>query len=290
MATKLSERAMLVSLHRSAWAGTRVDQEVSEDARRSRNAEKGSGRFTKILVNPSFFNCVTRPLSQADAIYKRYSLPWTDGARIMTNMAHPTFSQEMYAQRLAVEAGKAELRKKGADIHAEAKHRLQGMYKASDYPTIEEIANSFGMKVEINKVPESGDFRCKLSNESLQAIVKDIEEATQERLNKAANDIFLRVFGVVEKMVKTLKEYQPKTDTTKGKNFKDSLVYNVQEVADLLPTLNVTVDPRVDNLRVELLDDLTATNASLLKQNAQARNDTIAKADRILKKLQGFMA
>lgn len=289
MTVKINERAMLISLHRSQYSGSKVDQEVSEDARRSRNAEKGSGRFTKILVHPSFLTCVTRPLSQANTIYEQYSLPWTKGARIMTNVAFPTFTQEMHAQRVLVERGKLELLKKEADIHAEAKHRLQGMYKADDYPSIQEIADSFSMKVEINKVPEAGDFRVKLSNESLNSIVKDIEEATKERLDKAANDVFMRVFGVVDTMVKTLKEYQPKTDTTKGKSFKDSLIYNVQEVADLLPKLNVTVDPRVDDLRTELLDDLTQTNGAILKQNAKARNDTIAKAERLLRKIEGYV-
>ena len=289
MANKLSERAMLVSLHRSGWGNSKVDKEITEDARARNNAERGSGRFTKVLVNPTFFNCVTRPLSQADAIYKRLTLPWTDGARIMSSMAHLQLSQEMYAQRQVVEIGRRELLTKEADIHAEAQRRLGNMYNRDEYPSIDEIADSFGFKVEFNKVPEGGDFRVNLANVTVKAIVKDIEDATKERLEKATSDVFLRVFGVVDKMVKTLKEYEPKTDTSKGKNFKDSLVYNVREVADLLPTLNINLDPRIDALQVELIDDLTQTPGAILKASDAAREACIAKAEKIIKKLQGYM-
>src|SRR5258707_1211936 len=127
--SKLSERALLISVHRSGWSGSKVDQEVSQEARERKQAERGAGNFTKILVNPKFFGCVTKPLSQADAVWKRLSLPWGhNGERIMSNLAYPQFCQEIHAARLTVEMGKAELQRRENDIHVEAQTRLGSMY------------------------------------------------------------------------------------------------------------------------------------------------------------------
>lgn len=289
--SKLSERTLLVSVHRSGWSGAIVDQEVSEDARQRNNAERGAGKFTKILVNPKFFSCVTRPMSQADAVWKRLSLPWgSNGDRIMSNMAHPQFLREMHAAKLAIDIGKSELKRCETDIHAEAKQRLGAMYDPAEYPTIEEIVSRFGIDVEVKPVPEGGDFRTKLANETVRAIVKDIEQRNKERLEKANNEVFKRVIGVVGKLVDGLKNYEPKTDTTKGRDFKFSLTENVTELAEMLPTLNINLDPRVDKLKRELIDDLAAVPAPMLKQSLAARESVLEKADKLLAKVQGYMA
>jgi hypothetical protein len=289
--SKLSERTLLVSVHRSGWAGAKVDQEVSEDARSRRNAERGAGRFTKILVKPDFFKCVTTPISQADAVWKRLSLPWgSNGDRIMSTMAYPPFQQEIHAAKLLVEKGKTELRSKEYFIHEEARKRLGYMYNSDEYPHIDEIVDRFGIDVEINPVPEGGDFRTKLSDATVRAMERDLEQRNKERLTKAANEVFRRVHNVVETLTKTLKEYQPKTDTSKGRNFKNSLVENVREVAELLPTLNINADPRLDNLRDELIDTLTMVPPEILKNNMAAREKITNNADALLAKVAGFMA
>ena len=102
--------------------------------------------------------------------------------------------------------------------------------------------------------------------------------------------MFKQVFFVIEKLATTLKEYQPKTDTTKERDFKSSLVGNVREVAELIPTLNISLDGRLDSLSDELLDDLATVPPEILKNSQAARESTIDKADKLLAKVAGFMA
>ena len=284
---KLSERALLISVHQHKWSGAKVDKEVSQDTRQRNNAESGAGNFTKILVKPTFFSCVTRPLSQADAVWKRLSLPWgAHGERIMTTMAFPQFTKEYHAARISVDIGKIELAKRESAIHEEAKRRLGAMYDPSEYPEMAEIVSRFGLDLEAKPLPEGSDFRTKLSNESVKSIVKDIEARNKERLDRANKEVFKRVFDVVGKMVKTLKEYDPKAE---GRGFTGSLVYNIMDVAEIMPSLNVSLDRRVDDLRDELVEDLTKVAPEVLKANEAAREDAITKADKILAKLQGWM-
>jgi hypothetical protein len=94
-------------------------------------------------------------------------------------------------------------------------------------------------------------------------------------------------------MVERLKNYSPPTGKGKGQmgvNFQDSTVYNIKELADILPALNLTGDPRLVELQVQLEDELVAYSPEILKSDAKARSDTARKAEKIYAKVKGFLA
>ena len=68
---------------------------------------------------------------------------------------------------------------------------------------------------------------------------------------------FQRVYDAVGRMAERLSTYEPSSAEDNAKNtFRDSLVYNVVELADLLPSLNITDDQRLTDLAKRLKADL----------------------------------
>ncbi len=290
--TKLAERAMLVSLHLSAWSGMLVDREVSDEVTTSHKADKAAGRFNKRIVATSFFADVSTAHQQGSRIHKLYTLPWEDGGtRILANTGFMVYSTAMKDCRLKSEAAVRALKGQLQAIKADGKSRLGTMYNEDDYPSEDDLMAKFGFDVEVKAVPDSSDFRVQMSDESAKAIVKDIERRTNQRLENAMNDVFLRVADVVGHLSQKLKDYVPAKDGNKaGGVIRDSVIQNIYELAsEALPILNVTNDPRITALQEQLVNDLAEHSPEILRSDAKVRAATLSKADKILKKVKGYM-
>lgn len=291
MSTALSERAMLVALHISSWAGMQVDREVTDAVNADFKADKKAGRYNKRLVDSRFFEGVSAASTKARAAHRVLTLPWEDdGTRVLANVGYINYTTVMkdcrYQFEQAVKTFLADLQ----PAIDEAKVRLGDMFNADDYPDASELKAKFAFDVEIKPMPEGKDFRAKLSDDAVKAIVKDIERRSDERLQNAMKDVFERVHELVTNMSKRLREYQPGKDGKRASGIiRDTLVYNINELADLMPALNVTGDARIDELAAQLKAELVEHSPEILRTDVKVRQATISKADKILKKVKTYL-
>jgi hypothetical protein len=145
--------------------------------------------------------------------------------------------------------------------------------------------------VEIKPVPAAGDFRAELSDAHVKAVTKDIERRTEERLGRAMDDVFERIQDATSKMVEKLRAYKPRVigEANEGV-FRDSLVYNLRELAELIPALNITNDKRLDELHTRLLADCTKHEPDELREDEKLRRKTADAAEKILAKVNSYLA
>jgi len=93
---RLSERALLVDLDVGIWGAAVTDKEVSEDARRSRKAEKEAGHFTKRLVARNTMKAIREAISQLKTAHKKLTLPWSNnGMRILKAETYEEWTREI---------------------------------------------------------------------------------------------------------------------------------------------------------------------------------------------------
>lgn len=289
---KLSERAILVKLRMSSWSGNMRDDEVTSEVITKHRAAKGSGGFNKKLVNSDLLRGVSGAMSRVKAAHRSLSLPWADDARITPTANYQHYSKVMRDGKADIESSVKEmLALYPAYIGSIAnKDRLGSMYDPADYPTVEELEKKFGMDLEVTQVPDSADFRAQLSEASVKAVVKDIERRSNERVNAALNDVFERVAKATEHMMERLRAYVPAEAAGTSENrFHDSLIYNVKDLAELLPMLNINGDPRIDKLSQQMLEQLAANSPDVLRVNDKLRESTAAKAEAIFKKVNGYL-
>jgi hypothetical protein len=288
---QLAERAMLVALHISAWQGMQVDREVTDATNADFKADKKAGRYNKRLVDAQFLEGISSASSKARAAHRLLTLPWEDdGTRVLANVGYINYTTVMKDCRYKYEQSVKEFLADMTPAINEAKVRLGDMFKADDYPDAADLKSKFGFDVEIKPMPEGKDFRTKLSEDAVKAIVKDIERRSDQRLELAMKDVFNRVHEAVLKMTERLREYQPGKDGKKATGIiRDTVVYNINDLADLMPTLNVMGDPRIDELASQLKAELVEHSPELLRSDAKLRQATISKADKILRKVKVYM-
>lgn len=283
---QLSHRAMLASLKISRWSGSAVDREVTEDTNERYNADlKKAGRYTKSLVASHFMSDFNSACSAASATHKLLTSPWDDdGTRILTTRGHPAYTEQMRIRRHNIERAADELctPEVMANIKADARQRLGAMYKEENYPPVDEIRAHIGMKVEIMPMPEVSDFRANLSADQVKVITRDIEKRIEARIQATITDVYLRAREVVTRMVETLKD--------EDKTVKHSLIVSVKELTDLMPSLNLTDDPKLEKLREQMVNDLTPYHPTDLQDDAKTRKKVGDQADRILRKINSVLA
>lgn len=295
--TALTERAVLSALHIGGYSARAVDREVTEEtAERHKADTKDAGTYSKQLIAKRYLEPINKEARLATRTHKLLTSPWEDnGPRILSNTGYTYYTEQMRLRRLAYMAKAKEFEAIYAtgEPEREAKPRLGTMFNPDDYPDVSDLMQRFYLDVEIKAVPDSGDFRSKLSDATVKAIVKDIERRTDERLQGAMNDVFNRILKVTGHMVDKLKNYEPPTGRGKGEkgnDFQSSTVYNIKELADILPALNLTGDKRLDDLQQRLLDDLVEHSPEILKSNPKLRSETARKAEKIHSKVKTFLA
>ena len=94
------------------------------------------------------------------------------------------------------------------------------------------------------------------------------------------SDCFNRLHDVVRKAADKL--------TDKTAIFRDSLITNIQDLVDLLPRLNLTGDPRLEDLRREVADKLLGYEPEALRRDQFARQETAQAAEKILAAMAGY--
>ena len=288
----LKERALLTALHLGAWGGQAVDRQVTEEVSEAHKSDpKDSGKYSKQLISRKALREVLGKIAVTRQTHKILSLPWDDSSRILSAQGYMHYTQQMRTCRLAVEGAAKKLADSFPEHVKEAKIRLGTMFNSEDYPDAASVAKRYYVDVEIRPLPEAGDFRTKLADGTVKAIAKDIERRSKERLETAMKDVFERVHTAVGRMAERLSNYEPKAGEDKASNtFRDSLVYNIVELADLLPSLNITDDERLADLAKRLKADLAQHSPDVLRSDVNLRKQVASKAEKLAKKVGAYLA
>lgn len=288
----LEERALLVKLSINQWSARKTDKEVTREVAESKMASADSGHFRKQLLGKEALKRVNQISGAARSAHYTLTLPWNDdGSRIITTEGYQHYAKVMRDFRVAMMEAVDEFLENYEEYVKLAKTRLGKMFNAEDYPSKDFIRTKFSFDVEQFHVPVSRDFRAKVSNAEAKVIVADIERRTKARLEQAMKDVWERVADVTKKMAERLEEYVPREGLRDAEGvFRDSLVDNVKELAELLPSLNITNDPKLAKIQKELLDHLCAYHPDELRINDNVRHKTAKKAKAIYDKVSQYMA
>jgi hypothetical protein len=166
---------------------------------------------------------------------------------------------------------------------SEAPTALQGLFKAEDYPEIEEVKQKFGFKRTVKPVPEAGDFRLDIPAEDLEEMRSTFIDQQDKKLADAMREPW-------ERLHKTLVGMSEKLTDVEGddgkKRYHDTLITNPLELCELLTKLNVTNDPKLEEARRQVELTMLGANIESIKEDAHTRNELKSKVDNILKRFE----
>ena len=281
----ISSSALLVELNISVWPASKIDREITDKVNNDAGAVRGASQTKKnLFAGTSLRKDIADFAARVRLYHNRHTLPWADkGERMLPTALFIDYKQTMNGYERTFEMMCDNFFIEYPRLVAEAPTALQGLYKAEDYPDIEEVKQKFGFKRTVKPVPEAGDFR-------LDIPAEDLEEMRSEFVNQQDKKLADAMREPWERLHKTLVGMSEKLTDVEGddgkKRYHDTLITNPLELCELLTKLNVTNDPKLEEARRQVELTMMGANIESIKEDADTRSELKSKVDNILKRFE----
>lgn len=281
----LNDRALLVQLSVSQWMGRKLDKKASKDAADSAGATRSAVRTHKdLLPGCDELAAVHSKTNLIRAAFYDNTLPWgLDGMQVLPTSNYLNYSTEYRKDRsdwyslVNTFLGAYEAAKWYAEN--DKRRTLGTLYTPTDYPDVKDLERKFNMDLAIFPVPAT-DFRVQIASEELTRIQQDVERRVADAQATAMREVWQRLYDKVKHIAEKCAD--PKAI------FRDTMIENARELVELLPRLNLTDDPNLEALRVEVEAKLIH-HPDAIRNNPDLRRDTATEAKKIMDAMGVFM-
>lgn len=273
----LSQRALLVAVNISQWAGRRLDKKATETVNLTHKTDATAGAYHKrLLPGAKELGEVQLVASQVRKYYYEQTLPWmSDGTRIISAKNYLKFVSDMRQMTTTFNNAVKDFEAAYPRLKTEAQKRLGDLYDASEYP--DDIKEKFSLEVSYIPLPDVKDFRVEIS----EAEKREFQRKMKQVESDAMRECWARLHGVV----KTAAEKLARPDAI----FRDSLIENITEVANLLPMLNISEDAKLESATKEVLDIVSKMSSETLRANVSERDKASKALSDIESRMGAFM-
>lgn len=278
----INERAMLIKLSITQWSARRGDKQATATVASAYGTVSDAGRYNKRLVSPDATKPIEQTANAARTYHYTHTLPWTDeGWRILPSAEYLNYTAEMRKLESQFRAAVADFVNDYPQHQAAAAVALNGLYRAEEYPPAAALADKYTWSIEVSPIPAAADFRVALDSEQTDIIRARITDRVTAGITAAVADLYQRIKDAVSHAAEKFAE----PDAI----FRDSLITNLADLADLLPRLNLTNDPALAAIGAEIRATLADRSPDHLRRSPAARRQAAEQARAILDKMAGLM-
>ena len=287
----ITERAMLVTLSIKQWSARKHDKKISREVAESHGCGTADvGKYNKILVAGAL-DSIKKASNAARTEHYFRTLPWQDGGgRILSSAGYLTYQAAMKPLEDAFWAGFHAFSPQYSALVEADRDRLNGMFNPQDYPEPHKLSRHFEFSIEVLPLPTAADFRVDLGDAEVERVRQSIQERESAKLSAAQRDTWMRLRDVVQHASDRLKAYQVLPSGKAQHPFRDSLVTNIDELLDILPTLNLMRDQTLDTFAARIRSELTTFKPADLRDSEPLRKSVASEADSILANMAEFVA
>jgi hypothetical protein len=277
----ISSSAVLVELNISVWPASKIDREITDQVNANASAVRDASQTKKnLFAGTGIRKDIEKFASRVRLYHNQHTLPWADkGERMLPTALFMEYKQTMNAHEQTFNMMCNNFFCEYPRLVSEAPINLGAMYKASDYPDLNEVKQKFGFKRSVNPLPESGDFRLDIPQQDLAEMRNEFESKFDERLADAMRAPWERLHKMLADMSEKLKD-----NGEEKKRYHDTLITNPIELCELLTKLNVTNDPKLEEARRELERAMLGVSIEAIKEDSHEREQLKSKVDAIIGK------
>ena len=277
--------ATLVTLNTRRWHAKVKDRKASQDVADANDADVTAFETRKHLLvgADAKLKKIHKAIDSARADFYAMTLPWTttglddtgrrSGARAMPNTAFFDCISKLGARQAEMKQAVAEFVPDYPNLIEQAKKKRGKRFDITDYPNADSIEAHFEISFDFHPIPVGGDFKG-LPQAQCQALADALQGKTKKMLENAMQDLWVRVHEAVGRMAERLSH--------PDKLFHFTLVDNVRSVAHQLKHLNITNDPRIEELRQYIEQHLCQHDVDALRSTPTLRMETAAHAQTVL--------
>lgn len=279
----LTTKAMLVSLNIKQWNVNRKDKQATASITNEYQNEAGWARGNKTIAASKELTEVSKILLNTRNFHNTYTSPWNDEncQRILAAKNYLFYTEQIRKFNAELENAIVILKQAYPEIKERAKIALKGLYNELDYPDISNIQDKFKITVSVCPVPSANDFRVtQITDEDFSAIQNQIESQIKEANKNIMNDLWDRLYSVVEKASEAFND--------PDMMFKDSKIDNISETITILRKLNIDDDPKLERMCKTVEARICNLNPAELRKEPAARQDAANDTKKLLEAMSGY--
>lgn len=284
--TNPNATGMIVRLSISAWSGVITDKEVGDDVAARYAADKSMGAYRKKLVDPKTISGVRACATSARADHKTLTRSWGDDgdARRLVPFANLQKHKEALIKHQVDFEEQVEMLIKSYDeAKDDARRSLGALYRDEDYPSSEDLRSKFSFNISYEPIPD-GSF-VPLTAPERDALVEQVERETTAKLAEGTQNLFFRIRNQLQSTKKTLDEYIEKREAGTRTKIHISLVENMLELVNILPSLNITNDEFLSNAIARLRLEFQSIDINTLREDLDECRRVGERVERALESL-----
>jgi hypothetical protein len=287
----LADRAMLVNLHLYMLGLSRQNESLNNEIADKHGNDKAMTKVVESLLPKEAMATLSQLRSSIRQEFYRRTLPWQDGGtRILSTGGYMDFAEFMRKSKTQWDPAVQYFVDNWDSYVADARVKRNGLFRAEQYPTKEQVAKRFDFTWQVQPVPVADDFRAKVTADEAAVIRQQLEQSLKATVDASMGDIWKRLRGVLTNDQGTgLKDRLIATRDNPDRTFRDSIITNITNLLAIVPSLNLTGDPDVTRFCAEIQRELTTIEPATLREDPKVREDVINRADEILAKMQSFI-
>ena len=267
MSSELTKRAMLVTLHIKHFSDVMTDKEVTRVVAENAGVNPKVGKYMKNVLPKHALKKIKNLKASARETHASLTMPWDDtGVRLLPTDMYDKYEREM---RQHYEDFQEEIRilvTNYEDYKNEASQALGPMYKEEDYPLPGQLSDKFEFTWHPMPVPDASHFVADLPEIEKAKLQNSIEQQIVSRIQGTVHDLYQRM----GKAVANLAERLELDENGKPRTFQKATIGNLLEMCDVIPRLNITNDPELAKMCVEIKQAISDIDPSELRRNSKS--------------------
>jgi hypothetical protein len=279
----LQSSTMVLRLSISVYSGRKVDKKTREEVISDKGARSRSAAsvYKSLFAGDDDLEAINTFASKARRDVAAITAPWSDnGDRIVSTRNYFEVADLLSSLRAEFSQLVRRFETNYSLKVSNAAFVLGDLFDRNEYPLPEVIMGKFSFTYSFEPVPSSNDFRVDLQNEALEALRQHYKQTATDRLQMAMGDVWSRVIDEVtrlrDKMIVPEEGKRPRIFASTFEGFKD--------LVGSLDALNITNDPRLEDVRVHLKNALDPVDLDSIRESDDVRVAVRENMQRVLDK------
>jgi len=271
-----------VCLSISYWDGKVIAPELSRELQVIKHAENGAFDTRVCYLTPFYAKPITVAASQLRTYWDANSLPWQNGGwKIVPAKKYQSLMDGTVTRKRAFDEAVETLIDNYEDVYESAKIKVKEAFRADKFPSCAQLKEKYGIHIYRNSVNAANDVRIEgLSDAVVADIRTDVGKQYEDQINAAVANITERLREVAVDVVDRT------TKDSEGLKFA-TLVSKINKTCESLNGLNITNDPRIDDL-IAKFQEMGKVDADTLRQSNNSRTELKSQATNVLSALDNF--
>jgi hypothetical protein len=273
--------AMLVSLNIEMIGMKAKDPDATRGANKFFQASDKAGDYQKCKIDKADIRDVIKYANQARNAHRSFTMPFANkGYRILPAKRILEYTNEMAIHKANFESAVADVVVDWPNILTRAQSRLVGtLFNPGDYPSQANLPNYFNFDFDMIPIPEASHIVLDIEKEVIDELQAQLDQKQKEGLERAMADVWRRLYEPVKNMAKVLSE---------DRKIFSSMLANVEEIVELLPTINLAGDMQMTMLAAEIKQQLLGHTTGQIKDDDALKAKLAANAQSIVEKMHGY--